>query len=83
MSNLQNNVNRLIRYANVSVSTLAQTAGVHRRTVDRIRGTSPDAMFGYKPSKETVQAFTDLFGVPATSRLKSDEIQQIADNLFN
>lgn len=82
MSNIQQNINRLIRTANCTVSDVARAAGVHRRTVDRLRGTSSDAMFGYKPTEETISAFSNLFGKPATTRLKSAEIQSIAESLF-
>lgn len=82
MSNIQQNIERLIRTANCTVTDLARAAGVHRRTVDRLRGNSADAMFGYKPTEETVSAFSNLFGKSATTRLKSDEIRKIAESLF-
>lgn len=84
---LKNNLTRLQKAQNLTISGLARTTGVSRRTIDRILGRDIDVRGAtilpstpYHPTFNTLVQLADTFGVSTsdvTKRLPSFVIQSV------
>lgn len=72
MKQFANNISRLQKTQHLSISSLARTLNVSRRTVDRILGRDIEVVSGnhYVPSPETIEKVADAFGVDRTDVTK-------------